>query len=65
LAYHEGHVGYSQQSYNKKAWLLRVAQRVQNTAETYALQLRDCREALELRQEERVTAKETETPLIP
>lgn len=60
LAYHEGHVGYSKQSYNKKAWLLRVAQKVQNTSEVYALQLKACREELDLKQAERVSAKTTE-----
>ncbi len=64
LAYHEGHIGYSRQSYNKKAWLLRVAQKVQNTAEAYALQLRDCREDLELNQQEKVSAMEEEVPLF-
>jgi hypothetical protein len=49
LAYHEGHVGYSQQSHNRKGWLLRYAQKVQNTSEVYALQLSSCRDELELK----------------
>ena len=49
LAYHEGHLGYSQQSYNNKDWLLRVAQKVHNTSEVYALQLSSCRDELELK----------------
>lgn len=64
LAYHEGQVGYSRKSYNKKAWLLRVAQKVQNTSEVYALQLSECREGLELQQEEKVAAKEVKIPLF-
>jgi len=62
LAYHEGQVGYSRKSYNKKAWLLRVAQKVHNTAETYALQLVGCREELESKQLEKVTFNEAEIP---
>jgi len=50
LAYHEGHVGYSQQSYKKKAWLMRVAKRVQSTADVYASQLASCREQLDIQQ---------------
>jgi hypothetical protein len=61
LAYHEGQLGYSRNSHNKKAWLLRVAQKVHNTAEVYAMQLQDCRQDLELKQEERLAAKEKES----
>ncbi len=57
LAYHEGHVGYSQRSYNKKAWLLRVAKKVQSTSELYAFQLNECREQLELNQAKKISAK--------
>lgn len=57
LAYHEGHVGYSQKSFNKKAWLLRVANKVRTTSELYAFQLNECREQLELEQAKNVTAK--------
>lgn len=60
LAYHEGHVGYSQHSYDKKAWLLRVAQKVQNTSEVYALQLNECRDELELKLSKKVTAKDAD-----
>ncbi len=58
LAYHEGHVGYSQKSFNKKAWLLRVADKVQSTSELYAYQLKDCQEQLELqRMAKKATAR--------
>ena len=43
LAYHEGHGGYRRGSYRSKRWLLDVARRVENQAETYARQLRSCR----------------------
>jgi len=55
LAYHEGHVGFSQQSYEKKAWLMRVAKRVQSTSDVYATQLDGCREQLEQQQEKKKT----------
>lgn len=42
LAYHEGHTGYARGSYNSKPWLLDVAQRVEERAETYRLQLASC-----------------------
>jgi hypothetical protein len=61
LAYHEGQIGYSRKSHNKKAWLLRVAQKVHNTAEVYAMQLRSCRENLELKEEEKLAAKEKDS----
>ena len=57
LAYHEGQVGYSRNSHNKKAWLLRVAQKVHNTSEVYALQLRSCREELEFKHEKKLAAQ--------
>lgn len=56
LAYHEGHVGYSQQSYKKKAWLMRVANKVQSTSDVYAVQMEGCREQLEMK---RAKAKAT------
>jgi hypothetical protein len=61
LAYHEGQIGYSRKSHNKKGWLLRVAQKVHNTAEVYAMQLRECRQDLELKQEERLAAKQKDS----
>ena len=42
LAYHEGHTGYSRQSYNSKPWLLDVARRVEARAERYRQQLESC-----------------------
>ena len=43
LAYHEGHAGFARGSYNSKAWLLGVADRVAARAETYRVQLLSCR----------------------
>ncbi|MCT4684968.1 MAG: lytic transglycosylase [Roseicyclus sp.] len=43
LAYHEGHAGFARGSYNSKAWLLGVADRVAARAETYRVQLQSCR----------------------
>ncbi|EEW26656.1 transglycosylase SLT domain-containing protein [Rhodobacter ferrooxidans] len=43
LAYHEGRTGFANGSYNDKAWLLEVADRVAMRAETYAAQLQSCR----------------------
>ncbi len=58
LAYHEGHVGFSQQSYLKKAWLMRVAKKVQYTSDLYAAQLETCRDELEMkRAQAKATAK--------
>ena len=43
LAYHEGHTGFSRGSYNRKAWLVRVAGTVASRAELYRGQLANCR----------------------
>lgn len=43
LAYHEGHTGFSRGSYNKKSWLLRVADDVAARAQMYNAQLVACR----------------------
>lgn len=43
LAYHEGHSGYSRRSYNKKSWLLRVADEVDARSTLYEKQLAGCR----------------------
>jgi hypothetical protein len=43
LAYHEGHTGYARGSYNRKAWLLSVANQVQARADMYETQLASCR----------------------
>ena len=42
LAYHEGHTGYSRGTHRSKSWLLRVASKVEQRANTYRAQLRSC-----------------------
>ncbi len=42
LAYHDGRGGYARGTYRSKAWLLRVADRVAERAETYRVQLARC-----------------------
>ncbi len=42
LAYHEGHTGFSRESYNDKAWLLRVADNVAARSVMYQAQLLSC-----------------------
>ncbi|MVW70581.1 MULTISPECIES: hypothetical protein [unclassified Bordetella] len=42
LNYHEGWTGYRNRSYDKKAWLKRVAQLVQARAERFGAQYRKC-----------------------
>lgn len=42
LAYHEGHGGYSRKTYQKKAWLKKVAQKVKKRAALYKKQLQNC-----------------------
>jgi hypothetical protein len=42
LAYHEGHRGYSRGTYRNKAWLMRVADRVEARAALYDRQLASC-----------------------
>lgn len=42
LAYHEGRTGFARGSYNSKPWLLRVAGKVEERANTYEAQLRRC-----------------------
>ncbi|MEX3313839.1 lytic transglycosylase [Sulfitobacter sp. PS-8MA] len=43
LAYHEGHTGFSRQSYNNKAWLVGVAGKVDARAKLYQRQIAACR----------------------
>ena len=43
LAYHEGLAGYANQSYVNQAWLLQVAQSVQNRANQYRTQIAECK----------------------
>ncbi|MEO0521693.1 MAG: lytic transglycosylase [Pseudomonadota bacterium] len=45
LAYHEGNTGYARGSYNRKSWLLRIADEVDTRADVYAVQLASCRRA--------------------
>jgi len=47
LAYHEGHGGYRRRTYNKKAWLLGVARKVEANSRTYARQFKSCKDDLE------------------
>ena len=42
LAYHEGHGGYKRKTYNQKAWLIKVAKKVENRAKSYQTQLAQC-----------------------
>jgi len=42
LAYHEGHGGFNKKSYNKKPWLKKVAQKVDDNAQRYKRQLKQC-----------------------
>ncbi|MFA5538704.1 MAG: lytic transglycosylase [Gemmobacter sp.] len=42
LAYHEGRGGYARGSHNAKPWLINVAARVADRAETYRVQLAGC-----------------------
>ncbi len=46
LNYHEGWGGYSRQSHQSKAWLLNVAQKVKNRADTYGSQYQVCKSSL-------------------
>ncbi|MFP3384649.1 MULTISPECIES: lytic transglycosylase [Tritonibacter] len=43
LAYHEGHTGYARGSYNRKSWLLGVANKVEARSNAYKVQLDSCR----------------------
>lgn len=47
LAYHEGPAAYRQGAHQSKSWLLKTAQRVQSTADTYEVQLHRCRDDLD------------------
>ncbi|MCU4675004.1 hypothetical protein N7931_05095 [Catenovulum sp. 2E275] len=46
LNYHEGWGGFRKKTYNKKAWLKKVAAKVQRRAEIYGAQLKGCEEEL-------------------
>jgi len=43
LAYHQGHSGFKRGSYRSKAWLVKVAHKVQARANMYKAQLAGCR----------------------
>ena len=43
LAYHEGRTGYMRGTYNRKAWLVRIAAEIEARAVMYDAQLRSCR----------------------
>lgn len=47
LAYHEGHGGFRRGSYRGKAWLQKVAAKVDTRARDYATQLKGCQKSLE------------------
>ena len=42
LNYHEGWGGYRRKTYNKKAWLVKVARKVDRRAKRYSQQLKGC-----------------------
>jgi len=46
LAYHEGHGGWKRKTYLKKSWLVKVAKKVERTAQRYASQLKNCQDDL-------------------
>jgi hypothetical protein len=47
LAYHEGHGGYLKRTYRNKAWLMKVADKVDRQARLYARQLKGCEKSLD------------------
>ena len=49
LAYHEGHGGYNRGTYRNKAWLTRVARKVERRAASYRSQLTACEKELKKR----------------
>ncbi|MCY4005311.1 MAG: transglycosylase SLT domain-containing protein [Rhodobacteraceae bacterium] len=42
LAYHEGHAGYKRRSYERKRWLVEVADKLVSREDMYRRQLRSC-----------------------
>ena len=44
LAYHEGHGGYNNKTYENKAWLIDIAKNVEKKSNTYKSQLSQCRD---------------------
>ena len=47
LNYHEGWGGYRHKSYKKKAWLVKVAKRVDKRSRRYSAQLKKCKKKLD------------------
>ncbi len=47
LAYHEGHGGYKQKTYQSKGWLKSVATKVSRNAQRYQTQLKGCEKNLD------------------
>ena len=47
LAYHEGHGGYNNKTYENKAWLIDIAKKVEKKSNTYKNQLSQCRAQLD------------------
>jgi len=47
LAYHEGHGGYNNKTYENKAWLIDIAKKVEKKSNTYKSQLSQCRTKLD------------------
>ncbi len=47
LAYHEGHGGFKRKTYRKKAWLMKVARKVDSRAKSYHTQLSKCEDSLD------------------
>jgi hypothetical protein len=47
LAYHEGAGGFRRGTYQQKPWLLKTARRVEQRANQYARQLRNCQDKLD------------------
>ncbi len=47
LNYHEGQGGYARGSYKQKTWLINTARKVEQRAQRYAAQLKQCGAALE------------------
>ena len=49
LNYHEGWGGFKRKTYNKKAWLVKVARKVDKRAKRYSSQLKKCEKELNSR----------------
>jgi len=47
LAYHEGHGGFKRKTFNRKAWLINVAHKVERRAATYRAQIARCKDDLD------------------